>query len=424
MKKLTVIILITVILCVPNFRASDKEPPKRSENEYTDLLPTILDKNLYYYFSSRKWREAVNYIKKLYQKQVLLPNIKVYLAYCYENLGIEAFNEKRFDDAINEFRNAMLYFDNVARCYYFIGYCHFSLSRYEKAEKSFKKALELKPGNFYSLLMLGYICYMSNRNYEALNHWQDALKVDPEHKTIKKKVEELQQLNNMAGEMETEKDMKFAITFNGTKKPQLRELVLKMLIEISTHVEQNLRLYAKRQIPVILLTNREFFDITGSPKWAGGVYEGHIKVPVDKYKPEPLKYVLTHEYIHAVIFDHLSYRCPWWLNEGLAQYFSGDNEGNAKKLKIAIQYLGEGKVPDLNELKNKFLKNGDSESIRLAYALALSAVKFFVDNYGINDLQYALDLMGEGKTFREVITTISGYSFTEFLNAWKESAAY
>jgi hypothetical protein len=250
------------------------------------------------------------------------------------------------------------------------------------------------------------------------------MKTEPDNKILKKKVEELRQLEKMSAEMETEMDMKFAISFNGTKKPELRELVSKMLIEISSDVEQTLGLYAKRQIPVILLTNREFFDITGSPSWAGGVYEGHIKVPVDKYKPGPLKRVLTHEYIHAVIFDRISYRCPWWLNEGLAQFFSGDAKGNEKKLKISVKYLGEGKVPDLNDLKDSFLKNGDTESVELAYSLALSAVKFFVDNYGTNDIRYALDLMGEGRTAQEVITTITGYSFREFLNAWKESTTY
>lgn len=104
---------------------------------------------------------------------------------------------------------------------------------------------------------------------------------------------------------------------------------------------------------MILLTNRAFFDITGSLEWAGGVYEGQIKIPVDKYDAALLRIVLTHEYVQAVIFDRLSFRCPWWLNEGLAQYLSFDRVGNKKKLDLAAKYISEGEVLSLGELPGK-----------------------------------------------------------------------
>jgi hypothetical protein len=36
-------------------------------------------------------------------------------------------------------------------------------------------------------------------------------------------------------------------------------------------------------------------------------------------------------------------------------------------------------------------------------------------------MQYALDLMAEGKDFGSVINQITGYSFAEFQENWKET---
>ena len=195
-----------------------------------------------------------------------------------------------------------------------------------------------------------------------------------------------------------------------------------MLEKISSHVGNELGLYPKRQIPVILLTNRAFFDITGSPEWAGGVYEGQIKVPVDKYDASLLRIVLAHEYVHAVIFDRLTFRCPWWLNEGLAQYLSLDQVGNKKKLDLAAKYISEGEVPSLGELPGNMLTGG-GQQVQVAYALALSAVQYFVDQFGISGLQLAFDFMADGKGFASVIGEITGYSFKEFQTSWKEATS-
>jgi hypothetical protein len=144
-------------------------------------------------------------------------------------------------------------------------------------------------------------------------------------------------------------------------------------------------------------------------------------VPVDNYDPKRLRIVLTHEYVHAVIFDRLSIRCPWWLNEGLAQYLSGDRSGNKQKLELVAQFIKQGGDPSLEELPGDLFKAGDSKSVQLAYAQALSAVQYFADNFGIADVQYAIDLMAEGRDFGSVIGQITGYSFAEFQEKWKEA---
>jgi hypothetical protein len=214
----------------------------------------------------------------------------------------------------------------------------------------------------------------------------------------------------------------FSVSFDGPQKPQLRELVLKMLAEISLEVGRELNFYPKRQVPVILLTDQAFFNIAESPKWSSGVHQGHIKVPVANYNPGLLRIVLAHEYVHAVLFDRLANRCPWWLNEGLARYFSGDRQGNKRKLELAAQFIKQGSiVPPLEQLPGNLARQGDSAGIQLAYALALSAVQYFADHFGMMDMLYVLNSMAEGKNFDIAVNEISGYSSCEFQEKWHKS---
>lgn len=421
MKYLTIIIFIILSLWAGGFTAALAAEDGQDKEEKAYLPYVELDDEVYQLLKNSQWEQALEKLTKIYESPGADSNLKYYIVYCCEHLANIAFNEKRYRDAIERFGDALEYVDDQPRLYFGQGVCYFTLAQYDDAEEVFSRVIQLQPDHFLAHRMLGEIYYMSNNMDGAREHWETALKIKPDDEYTKKRMAGLKKFDKVAGKYETENGMMFSVSFDGTEKPELRELVLGMLEEISTDVGQQMGLYPKRQIPVILLTNRAFFDITGSPEWAGGVYEGHIKVPVDKYDAKLLRMVLAHEYVHAVIFDHLSFRCPWWLNEGLAQYLSRDLSGNKKKLDIAAKFMKEGETPPLEELPGNLLKSGDSKHVLVAYSLALSAVQYFVDQFGIADMQFIFDLMAEGKGFAGVMNEITGYSFSEFQANWKEA---
>ena len=392
----------------------------------TDELEQVLlsylnpSSEIYKLLKNHQWQEAIEVLNKDYKLTNADHNLKYFLVYCHAKLAAGALQEKQYREAIKHLESCIEYVNDKPEFYQGLGNCYFSLAQYPEAEESYSQVIRLKPDHFMAHRMLGEIYYLTNRMEKALEHWQEASKIKPDDSYTKKRVHQLTTYKKLSNDFETERDMIFSVSFDGTSNPQLRELVLDMLEETSRRIGQELNLYPTRQIPVILLTNREFFDITGSPQWAGGVYEGHIKVPVDKYNPGLLKIVLTHEYVHAVIFDRLSFRCPWWLNEGLAQYLSGDGQGNQKKLQIAAKFIREGAVPLLEELSVDWLKGKDTQTVQIAYALALSAVQFLIDNYGLSEVQYVLELMSGGQEVSTILKQITGYSFEEFQANWKE----
>lgn len=430
MRNLSILLFILLGIWVGGLNtglAAENGAENGEDKESTEkkaYLPYVeLEPDVYQLMKDGQWEQALEKLTRIYKSPGADPNLKYYLVYCCEHLANIAANEKRYLDAIERLGDAIEYVDDQPRLYFGRGACYFTLARYDDAEEAFDRVLQLQPDHFMAHRMLGEIYYLANNLEDAREHWEAALKIKPEDAYTKKRMEGLKNFDKVAGNLETEMDMIFSVSFDGTEKPELRDLVLGMLEKISTDVGQELGLYPKRQIPVILLTDQAFFDITGSPEWAGGVYEGHIKVPVDKYDSKLLRIVLAHEYVHAVIADRLSFRCPWWLNEGLAQYLSRDLSGNKKKRDLAARLIKEGEIPPLENLPGNLLKEGDGQTVLLAYSLALSAVRYFVDEFGISGMQYAFDLMAEGKDFGGVIGEITGYSFTEFQSKWKEASA-
>lgn len=88
--------------------------------------------------------------------------------------------------------------------------------------------------------------------------------------------------------------------------------------------------------------------------------------------------------------------------------------------KIANEFIREGTVPPLEDLSVDWLKEKDTQTVQIAYALVLSAVQFLIDNYGLSEVQYVLELMSGGQEVSTILRQITGYSFKEFQANWKE----
>jgi tetratricopeptide (TPR) repeat protein len=405
--------LLVFLLMASLAPAADK-----SETSKRVLPDARMHPNTMALLQTGKWSEAIEALTQAYDSAGSDPNLKYYLAYCYGNLAAAAFKQRKYQEAINQLDQARQYVNDEPEIYMGLGICYFQFSQYAEAEHYFKEALRLNPKHLQSHKKLGEIYYLTADIEQALYHWEEALKLDPGDKALKKRLQNLKKFLELSRDFETEIDTVFLVSFDGEKNLQLRGNVMDILGDVYLEIGQELNLYPNRQIQVVLLANQEFFDITGSPGWAGGVYEGHIKVPVGNYNMDILKMVLCHEYVHAVIYDRLSHRCPWWLNEGLAQYFSGDETGNKRKLEIAAALLSQGNVPSLMDLPGNIRQ--DKKQAQMAYALALSGIHFFMEKFTIFEMQALMDLMAEGKSLERSLEEITAFTFEEFEQEWKE----
>lgn len=76
----------------------------------------------------------------------------------------------------------------------------------------------------------------------------------------------------------------FRISFDGHEHGSIRNTVLRMLEDAYRNVGLKLNYYPSETVTVILYSDRDFFDVTHAPSWAGGLFDGKIRIPVKGIK--------------------------------------------------------------------------------------------------------------------------------------------
>ncbi len=388
------------------------------QKEY--VLPSVeIDRQTSEMVRIGDWAGAMDGLLSALEDENADPAIERYVVHGYKAVGMAALSERKIDEAIENFRRGLLFDDQDPDLHLGMGLSHMMRSDYGDAEGSFKRALSLEPANFVARLKLGEIYYLSNNLVASAEMWKEALRIKPDDADLRKRLEKLELQLAMNDGLNVEANRYFSVVFDGEAIPELNFTVMEILKDAYVDIGQTLFAYPKRQVAVTLLTRSAFQDVTETPGWVSGLYEGQIKVPVAGYDPVVLKRILYHEYVHAVVYDMMSNRCPWWINEGLAQYLSGDANGNRIKKGLARTILSGGKAPSLEKLPGNIF--GDPALARTDYSLALSAIDFFIDEFTIFNLLEALEALAEGKDTDTALRLSTGFGLWEFEKFWRES---
>ena len=380
-------------------------------------LPSVrLDTGTAELLDKAQWQAALEELISASQAPGSEADIRYYISFCYYQLGKQAHNGNQFGEAIDLFNNALTYTRDIPAIFLSLGLSHLKQSEYEKAECALEEAVRLDPSLYWAYRQLGEIAYNKNNVDTALQHWNRALELNDTDAAFRKRVDNQKKQLNLIRGHEIQSDYQFFISFDGDINPCLGSSVSKMLDDMYFSIGEQLNAYPKRQIAVVLMSRNDFVDVTNLPDWVSGIYEGQIKIPVANSNMQSLKPVLAHEYVHAVIYDIMSSRCPWWLNEGLAQYFSTDENGNRQKMQMAAEWIRQCDVPDLKSLPGTSALS--TEAAKKYYSLALSATCFLIETVQLYNLQEILAQMGQGSSFDSALESTTGYAFSEFESYW------
>src|SRR5262249_11123098 len=201
----------------------------------------------------------------------------------------------------------------------------------------------------------------------------------------------------------------FTVNFEGPEEAELAGSALASLDRAYWRIGQTLGVYPNDPIVVVLYTTEQFTDITRSPAWAAGAYDGTIRVPVRGAldKPEELDRVLAHEFTHSLIRTLAARGVPTWLNEGLASALERDDLAWAEK-----QIASAKRVP-LRSLQTGFGRfSGDQAA--LAYATSAIAARRLLDEAGGVAVANLLRDLGEGTPFEAAFLHRIQRPFAEF----------
>jgi hypothetical protein len=171
-----------------------------------------------------------------------------------------------------------------------------------------------------------------------------------------------------------------------------------------------------RRVSVVLYRKDQFRAATGIGHWAGGLYDGVVRVPVEDLSREraQLARVLRHELAHAFVARRSKGRAPGWLNEGLAMRLEADDA--AWRARVADSTRVARGLPRLAaaDLEGSLASLSDESRVRAAYATAVLCCDALEQDGGMFALFDLVAASGEGRLAARV-ERVAGVDFAGVL---------
>ncbi|MDG1500829.1 MAG: tetratricopeptide repeat protein [Planctomycetota bacterium] len=139
-----------------------------------------------------------------------------------------------------------------------------------------------------------------------------------------------------------------------------------------------------KHLRVVLYRRDNFDTVTGLHSWAGGAFDGTIRVPIGNLDHEigGLDPLLRHELVHAFIESIGGKSVPGWFNEGLAQWLSGERSDALVRAKSIFQGTNAKPFLPMSELGGSFSTWTDEDKVRRAYTQSVVLVDALANRYG------------------------------------------
>jgi tetratricopeptide (TPR) repeat protein len=282
------------------------------------------------------------------------------------------------------------------------------------ARQAFAHALTLDPELAEARRYLGQAARRQGDLVGAIRIYETLLARHPEQRDAADTLERWRRELSLHDRMLQTVGDRFIVSFEGPAEQALASRTLDSLDRAYWRLGDLLgAVYPLNPVPVVLYTREQFHDITRSPAWAAGAYDGIIRVPMRGAldKPEELDRVLTHEFAHALVRTLAPQRVPTWLNEGLATAVEADTLTWA----AARLVKAGGSVP-LSALATGFGRFGGADA-ELAYATSAVAVRRMLDESGGYAVANLLRDLGDGADFETSFARRMQQPFAEFVAA-------
>jgi tetratricopeptide (TPR) repeat protein len=312
--------------------------------------------------------------------------------------------------AAEAFRDALAADPKNARLHLGAGMAAALERRDSDARDAFDRALALDPKLTQARVLLGQMQHRIGDLNGAIRTYETLIALSPDDRDAQATLDRWRRESELHDRMQQAVGSHFTVSFEGPAEAALAADALEVLDRAYWRIGQLLGTYPTDPIPVVLYTGEQFRDITRSPVWAAGAYDGAIRVPMRgaSDNPQELDRVLSHEFTHALIRTLAARGVPAWLNEGLATALeTGDLDWAEKRVKDTTDA-----VP-LAVLQNGFGRFSGDQAL-LAYATSALAARRLLEQAGGFAIANLLRDLGDGIDFESAFLHRIQRPFAEF----------
>jgi tetratricopeptide (TPR) repeat protein len=312
--------------------------------------------------------------------------------------------------AADMFRQALAADPRSARLHLGAAAAAFLERRDEDARSEAERAIELDPRLTAARSLLGQVQHRMGDTLSAIHTFEALVEAAPGDQAAAATLDRWRRELVLHDSMQQAVGSHFTVSFEGPAEEALAREAIASLDRAYWRIGAVLGTYPSMPIPVVLYTAQQFADITRSPAWAAGAYDGTIRVPMRGAleSPSELDRVLAHEFTHALIRTLASRGVPTWLNEGAAAALETGEPGPFER-RVTEMHAG---LP-LAQLQTSFGRlSGDRA--QLAYATSAHAVRRLIEEAGGVALANLLRDLGDGIDFDAAFLHRTQRSFADF----------
>ena len=322
----------------------------------------------------------------------------------------QALEDARYKDAETAFDRALASAPDDPTLLLGSGIVARRLNQPSKAKDAFTRALQINPALTPASQLLGTLLYEAGDLKAAIRVYEAALVRAPGYSQMQERVEEWRKEAALHGGFRQAQGSHFTVLFEGPAEEGIAAAAVEILERVYFRIGDTLQTYPAEPVTVVLYTQQQFRDVTRTPGWSGGLFDGRIRMPIrgGLGDPQELERVLTHEYVHALIHSVAAGGVPAWLNEGLAVALEPGGVARADREVAASSAL----MP-LNQLQQSFASL-PADRVALAYAESGLAVQDILDRVGTSSLMGLLADLGSGADFGRSFASWVQISFAEF----------
>ncbi len=322
----------------------------------------------------------------------------------------DALNAGRTQEAAAAFDEALKNAPNQPALLLGAGVAAHLQGREDDARRVLVDALKIDPALTPASLLLGAVFYQTGDVDAAIDTYQQALAHTPDHPQLTKQLEAWRKEASLHSGFGRKLGDHFTVLFEGPAEARLADRAVAILESAYNQIGTALYTYPTDVVTVVLYTREQFRDITQSPDWAGGAFDGRIRVPVRGALQNQAEFerVLRHEFTHALIRSIAPRGVPFWLDEGLAVHFEGGNVARKQQ-----QVREADTLLPLQRLERSF-SDLTAREASLAYAESAVAVEGLFDDAGAPSIVGLLADIGRGLPFADAFERNILVPYAEF----------